>query len=73
MRKAIFQIAPLECPGCGIKIENSLLKENGVLSVKVFPGLGKVRAEFEETETNAEELETVINSLGYLVQFNKEG
>ncbi len=71
MQKAIFQIASMDCPGCGKKIEDNLLNQNGVKSVKVFSVLGKVRTEFDETKTKTEQLEAIINNLGFLVKFKK--
>jgi len=39
MSKALFQITPLDCPGCGKKIEDRLLKQSGVISVRICPRL----------------------------------
>lgn len=71
MSKALFRITPLGCPGCGKQIEDKLLKQGGVISVKVFPRLGRIRTEFDETKSNAEHLESMIGSLGYVVELKK--
>ncbi|MDD4766515.1 MAG: heavy-metal-associated domain-containing protein [Desulfotomaculaceae bacterium] len=65
MIKALFQITPLGCPGCGKQIEDKLLQQGGVISAKVFPRLGRIRTEFDETKTNAEHLEGLIGSWGH--------
>lgn len=71
MSKALFQIIPIGCPGCGKQIEGKLLEQGGVLSVKVFPRLGRIRTEFDETKTNAEHLEATIGSWGHHVELKK--
>lgn len=62
MDKAIFQIAPLSCPGCGKQIQDSLLEHKGVQSVRVFPGLGKIRIEFDVEQIDARQLEEIIRN-----------
>ena len=71
MSKALFQITPLGCPGCGKQIEDKLLKQGGVISVKVFPRLGRIRTEFDEKKTNAKHLEGMIGSWGHDVELKK--
>ncbi len=68
MGKVLFKITPLRCPSCGKEIEDILLEQRGVLSAKVLPKIGRVRTEFDETETDAEHLEKTIGSLGYAVE-----
>lgn len=68
MSKALFQITPLNCPGCGKQIEDKLLKQGDIIAVKVFPGLGRIRMEFDETKINAEYLEGLIGSWGHNVE-----
>jgi len=72
MGRALFQITPLGCPSCGKEIEDKLLKQGGVLSVKVFSRIGRIRMEFDETKTNAEHLEGMIDSWGHVVELKKQ-
>jgi len=51
MSKVLFQITPLRCHGCGKEIEDKLLEHRGVLWAKVFPKIGRIRTEFDESET----------------------
>lgn len=60
MGKALFQITPLGCPGCGKQIEAELLKQSGVSSAKVFPSLGRIIMEFDEIKASAEDLESMM-------------
>lgn len=71
MQKAVFQIEKLGCPGCGKKIEDHLLSQKGIISVKVFGGLGKILTEYNEGETSTEEIEVLLNNLGYQVEYIK--
>lgn len=68
MSKVLFQITPLRCHGCGKEIEDKLLEHRGVLWAKVFPKIGRIRTEFDESETSAEHLEGLICSWGYVVK-----
>jgi copper chaperone len=71
MGKALFQITPLGCPGCGKQIEAELLKQSGVSSAKVFPSLGRIIMEFDEIKASAEDLESMIGSLVGDVELKK--
>lgn len=64
--KALFQITPLGCSGCGKQIEDKLLKQSGVISAKVFPRLGRILMEFDEIKTSAEHLEDMIGSWSWV-------
>ncbi|MGJ9459779.1 heavy-metal-associated domain-containing protein [Oceanobacillus sp. CF4.6] len=67
MMKAVLQIAPLECAGCVKKLEDHLSQMNGVISVNVFPQLGKVRMEFDRIKVHVHQLEKTISTLGFQV------
>ncbi len=73
MAKAIFQVAmePIECTGCFKKLEDEFLRTIGVISVKAFPQIGRVRLEFKETEVSPEHLETIIVNCGYQIESKK--
>ena len=67
MKKALFQIPPLGCRICGKKIEDYFNQQIGIISIKVFDLLGKIRIKFDETKVLAETLEEIIENLGYPV------
>lgn len=67
MKKAVYQLEPLTCPSCIKKIETALGKTEGVELAKVLFNSGKVKAEFDDTKVNAEEIGEVIEKLGYPV------
>lgn len=73
MAKAIFQVAlePLDCAGCFKKMEEEFLRTLGIVSVKAFPQIGRVRLEFKETEVSPEQLETIIVNFGYQIESKK--
>jgi copper chaperone len=67
MSKAVFQLEPLTCPSCIKKIETTLSRTPGVESARVLFNASKVKAEFDESRTGADELKDVIVKLGYPV------
>ncbi|MCH6267546.1 MULTISPECIES: heavy-metal-associated domain-containing protein [Neobacillus] len=67
MKKAVFQLEPLTCPSCIKKIETTLQKTPGVRMAKVIFNMSKVKAEFNESEVNANQLEEKFHKLGYEV------
>lgn len=73
MTKAVFQLEPLTCPSCVQKIETALQKTSGVTSAKVLFNSGKVRTEFDQEVVKADDLENVIQKLGYSVTNKKVG
>lgn len=71
MKKAVFQLEPLTCPSCIKKIETTLEKTNGVVTVKVLFNSSKVRTEYDENQIQAIEIEETISKLGYEVLSSK--
>lgn len=71
MAKAVFQLEPLTCPSCIKKIETTLSKSDGVTSAKVLFNSSKVKAEFDENQTGADQLKEKITKLGYQVLSSK--
>lgn len=71
MAKAVFQLEPLTCPSCIKKIETTLSKADGVESARVLFNSSKVKAEFDENQTGADQLEEKITKLGYQVLSSK--
>ena len=67
MKKAVFQLEALTCPSCIKKIESTLKKTTGVDTVKVLFNASKVKAEYDETQIDADQLEETISKLGYPV------
>lgn len=71
MRKVVFGLEPLSCPSCIKKIESALNKLNGVEDAKVLFHSGKVRAQFDDSVIQADELKNLIVNLGYPVLSQK--
>lgn len=71
MKKVVFNMEPFTCPSCVKKIENTVGKVNGVSDVKVMFNSDRVRAEFDESKTDADTLESTIVRLGYPVLSKK--
>lgn len=67
MKKAVFQLEVLTCPSCIKKIESTLNKTIGVDTAKVLFNVSKVKAEYDETKIEADQLEETISKLGYPV------
>lgn len=68
MQKVLFQLEPLSCPSCGKRIEDNLIQQTGISYVHVFSIFSKVRAEFDESETNVDRVEKAISQLGFVVK-----
>ena len=67
-KKVILQLDALTCPSCLTKIETAVKAEPGVGEVKVLFNAGKVKAEIDDTQTNADKLNDVVTKLGYEVE-----
>ncbi|KRL66963.1 hypothetical protein FC27_GL002289 [Companilactobacillus versmoldensis DSM 14857 = KCTC 3814] len=50
------------------KIQKAVANQDGVSNVKVLFNAGKVRADFDESETDANKLSDVVTELGYEVK-----
>ena len=73
MQKATIQLETLSCPSCIQKIDSAVKGLDGVEkdSVKVMFNASKVKADFDETVTTIENIENVIEKLGYPVTKSK--
>jgi copper chaperone CopZ len=71
MKNGVFQLEPLTCPSCIKKIEMTLNKMTGVDSVKVLFNISKVKAQFDESQIEADQLIETIKRLGYSVLSTK--
>ena len=67
MKKIAIQLEELVCPMCGQKIETALKKEPGVSEACVSYNSCKAKITFDETLTNPQRLETIIEDLGYII------
>lgn len=67
IKKAAFGLEPLSCPSCIKKIENTLLKMDGVKEIKVMYNSKRVRAKFDDSLIQADEIQKTIEKLGYPV------
>lgn len=71
MNKIVFQMEPLTCPSCIKKIEHALGKQPGVVSATVLFHAGKVRVEYDATEIDGQQIQRIIENLGYPVLSKK--
>lgn len=67
MRTIKIQLEELTCPSCIKKIEGALKKVEGVEDAKVLFNISKVKVSFDEEKTNAIELASLIEKIGYPV------
>ena len=67
MKTLEIKLNTLTCPSCVRKIENTLNKENGVESAKVYFNLSKVKTDFNEEVTSDETLVKIVQKLGFEV------
>ncbi len=67
MKKVAFALELLSCPSCIKRIENTLSEMAGVEEVKVMFNFNRVRAQFDESLIQADEIKGAIEKLGYPV------
>ncbi|PKH08654.1 MULTISPECIES: heavy-metal-associated domain-containing protein [Planomicrobium] len=71
MMKVTFKMEPLTCPSCIKKIENAVMKIQGVESVDVLFHAGKVKVVYNDELVSALKVEETIVRLGYPVLSTK--
>jgi len=71
MKKIELQLETLSCPSCIKRIEKAMKREKGVENAKVLFNSSKVKANFDESIVSAEDLENMIEKLGYPVKKTK--
>ncbi len=73
MQKATIQLETLSCPSCLQKIDTAVKGVDGVEkdSVKVMFNASKVKVNFDGEATTIENIENVIEKLGYPVTKSK--
>lgn len=69
MSKAVITLETLSCPSCLEKIENAVKGLNGIdqNSVRGVFNVSKIRIDFDEKTLAIEDIEKVIEDLGYPV------
>ncbi|MFD1441112.1 MULTISPECIES: heavy-metal-associated domain-containing protein [Lacticaseibacillus] len=67
-KKITMQLDQLTCPSCLTKIEGAVKQQPGVSNVKVLFNAGKVKADFDDSQTSADQLSDVVTKLGYEVK-----
>lgn len=70
MKKVTFQLEPLVCPSCNLKIEGALKGLDGVDtdSIKVLFNASKARLNFDENTISVEEIQKTIEDVGFEVE-----
>jgi len=70
MKKATIQLGTLTCPSCMMKIENGVKSLSGVDadSVTVSFNSSKVKLNFDDEKVSIEEVQKIIDKLGYDVK-----
>ena len=63
--KKSFPVTGLGCASCAINVESELKAHKGVVSAAVNYANATAMVEFEKSATNAEELKTSIQAIGY--------
>lgn len=72
MGKVIFQLEQFHCPSCINKIETGLQNAEGVRQAFVFFNSCKAKIEYDPNQTDPEQLKSMINGLGYVIQSRKK-
>lgn len=67
MKKVELQLEELTCPSCIKKIEYTLRSIDGISGAKVLFNSSKVKADFDESQINEQEIEQAVSRLGYEV------
>ena len=75
MQKAVIQLETLTCPSCLQKIEKGILGVEGVDKERliVIFNASRVKVTFDQQKTSIEEIEKVIENLGYEVFRSRVG
>lgn len=71
MTNKTFQLETLTCPSCAAKIEAAVKRIKGIDGVEVLFTSSRVKASFDENETNEDEIKKTIEKLGFDVLSTK--
>lgn len=67
-----FAVQGMSCAGCAQSVERRLMSTPGVRSASVELATGKADIDYDETITNPNSLEKVIEALGFDVSYGAE-
>lgn len=67
-KRAILQLDTLTCPSCMTKIQSAVSKHPGTERVQVRFNASKIKIDFNERQTTADQLVEVVSKLGYTVK-----
>jgi copper chaperone len=65
MTNKTFNLETLTCPSCAAKIEAAVKRLKGVDKIEVLFTSSRVKASFDENETNENEIKKTIEKLGF--------
>ena len=65
MEKVEFKIKGMHCTGCSTRLEKVLNNQDGVLQAEVSLEEAKANIEYEEGQTNIEEIKEAIEDAGF--------
>lgn len=65
MKNIELKIEGMHCTGCSMRLEKVLNNLNGVQKASVNFETGKANIEFDEKETNVEEIKLAIEDAGF--------
>lgn len=65
MKKTILKISGMHCAACAVKIENTLKKEKGVISINVNLASEKTSLEYDADHIGFKKIKKIIEKLGY--------
>ncbi len=71
MKKTILKILGMHCAACAVKIESTLKKEEGIISVNVNFASEKVMVEYDPERVSILKIKEVVKDLGYEAQEGK--
>ncbi|MEK7720493.1 MAG: cation transporter, partial [Bacteroidota bacterium] len=71
--KKSFPVTGLACASCAIHVEGELKAHKGVVSASVNYANSSAFVEFEGSETDAADLKSAIQSIGYDLLIEAEG
>src|SRR5665647_2128091 len=60
-----FQVTGLDCPDCAAKVEKAIKRIPGVASATVAFPLGKLRVDYDATQTGVKQVIDKVRVLGY--------
>jgi copper chaperone len=65
METGLFRVKGMTCGGCVRRIENALKDVPGVTEVNIKLSTGEARIQFEEYQTNLDQLKNAVIKAGY--------